>query len=234
MCFFLTLAVLFIFLSTYLVNFFITYLYRQRLADCIFKDRGVLRNFFIVHPLGLYLSSFLWGGLAVLTFLEFFIPPKPFKVLYFLLTLAVILSLYHPLKEKILKYTTPQVADYILFKYLPFSVSLFSAALYAVYLYNFATFGELVPNLNAEAYLKEAYSTYGSCPIIGLLVVLIKMWDYSIGTLLVNSAQLGKDFFLPLLFFTFLKEGVAVWILTQSVLGILIVLRRLFGFPSWV
>ncbi len=233
MCFLLTLLVLFIFLASYLVNFLITYSYRQKLADCILKERGILRNLLVVHPLGLYLSSFLWGGLTVLTFLEFFIPPKPFKVAYFLLTLMVLFLLYRPLRKKILKYATPQVVDYLLFRYLPFLVSLFGAILYAVYLYNSASIGDLIPNPNVEEYLRQIYSIYGGCQFVGSLVVFVKMWDYTVGSLLINSAQLGEKFFLPLLVFTFLKEGVSVWVLSQTVLGTLIVLKRLFGLPSW-
>jgi len=57
MCLFLNLLVLFIFFISYLVNFLITYSYRQRLANCILKKSEILRNLFVVHPLELYFFS---------------------------------------------------------------------------------------------------------------------------------------------------------------------------------
>jgi len=234
MCFILTFLSISIFLITYLVNFFIVFSYRHRLADCLFKEKGILRNFFIVHPLEVYLSSFLWGIITVLTFLEFFVPPKPLNVAYFLLTLAVAIVFSRPFREVLLKYTNPQVSDYLVFRYFPFAVSILGAILYTVYLYNFATLGDLVSNPNAEEFLKQIYSTYGGCQFVGPFIVFIKLWDYTIGSLLINSAQLGEKFFLPFLVFTFFKTGVAIWILIQTVLGTLIVLKRVFGLPFWV
>jgi phage-related holin len=234
MCFLLNLLLFLVASLAFLVNFFIGYLYRQRLADCIFpKKRGFLRNIFVVHPLELYFTSILWAIASAFTFLEFFVSPKPFKVFYLFFVSAFVTYLYFRLRGKLLNYTTPPVADYLLLRYLPLLVSFFGTFLYAVYLYNSSTVGDWIPNPDAEQYIKELYARYGWCHIAGSLIVLIKLWNYAIGSLLLSTLKWGEDIYFTLWFFLFLKEGLSVWVLTTTIVGTVVASLRLFGSRFW-
>ena len=230
MCFLLNLLLFLVASLSFLVNFFIAYLYRQRLADCIFpQNRGFLRNLFVVHPLELYFTSTLWAVASAFTFLEFFVSPKPFKVFYLLANTALVTYLYFRLRGKLLNYTTPPVADYLLLRYLPLLVSFFGAFLYAVYLYNNATVGDWIPTPDAGEYLKELYARYGWCHIAGTLIVFIKLWNYAIGSLALTTLKWGEEIYFLFWFFLFLKEGLSVWVLTTTIVGTVVALPRLFG-----
>ncbi len=214
------------FFAAYITNYLAVRAYRDKLADCLMKKEGFPKNFFIIHPLGILLSSFALGLLAVFALWELMLSFSPFKLLYFLSTAVVSVFLHNRFRGYLLEYTRKEFADYLSLSYIPLAVSVFGAIIYATYLYNTATFADFIPNPDPFAYLKEIQNTYGGCPILGTLIVLIKIWDYLLKSLELNLLRIGREPFLLAVVLTFIKEGISIWVLNRTVLGLKIMIER--------
>lgn len=199
-------------------------IYKRRLADCIIHREGIVKGF-LIGFIGGYFYSILFGLFFILVFLTLlFSGHKALWFFIFINILFIILS-YKPFKRIVLSHTYPDLAFYIISKYLPWIVLIPLSVLYATYMYNTLTLGEFLPSLDAieyEKHLLEQYLKGYSCEWIGLFAYIIKYLDYLVKSL---SLRLASEFKYGIIFvlYLLLKEGLSVWVINSFVTKILAV-----------
>lgn len=204
-------------LSLYLI-------YKQRLADCIMHREGIVKGF-LIGFIGGYFYSILFGLSFVLAFLTLlFSWHKALLVFIFINFLSILLS-YKPFKKMVLSYTYPDLAFYVISKFLPWIVLIPLSVLYATYMYNTLTLGEFLTSLNAieyEKHLSEQYLKGYSCELIGFFAYFINFIDYLVKSLHLRAAS-EFEFGFVFIIFLLIKEGLSVWVINSFVTKILAV-----------